>query len=289
MSWPQFVTVTLNGLTLAALYFIVAIGFTLIFGVLRVVNLAHGSLYLFGGYFGWSVADRTGSWVLGAVAALFVTALAGLLLQLGLLRRIHGQELREALVTIGVSIVAADLMLARWGGFTYDFSPPEVITGGLRIPLLDIGYPRYRLFVLAFAIALGLILWFVLARTRLGITVRAAIDDRDMVAAVGIDVQRLFALMFAVGAGLAGLAGVIGGSVLSISSGEDARYLLASLIVVIVGGMGSLPGTAVAAVLVALVEQYSLALFPTYAAIVSFLLMVVVLALRPQGLFGRPA
>lgn len=289
MSWPQFMTVTLNGLTLAALYFIVAIGFTLIFGVLRVVNLAHGSLYLFGGYLGWSVADRTGSWVLGAVTALFVTAFAGLLLQLGLLRRIHGQELREALVTIGVSIVAADLMLARWGGFTYDFSPPEVITGGLRIPLLDIGYPRYRLFVLAFAIALGLILWLVLARTRLGITVRAAIDDRDMVAAVGIDVQRLFALMFAVGAGLAGLAGVIGGSVLSISSGEDARYLLASLIVVIVGGMGSLPGTAVAAVLVALVEQYSLALFPTYAAIVSFLLMVVVLALRPQGLFGRPA
>ncbi len=289
MSWPQFVTVTLNGLTLAALYFIVAIGFTLIFGVLRVVNLAHGSLYLFGGYLGWSVADRTGSWVLGAFAALLVTALAGLVLQLGLLQRIHGQELREALVTIGVSIVAADLMLARWGGFTYDFSPPKVITGGLRIPLLDVGYPRYRLFVLAFAIVLGLVVWFVLARTRLGIIVRAAIDDRDMVAAVGIDVQRLFALMFAIGAGLAGLAGVIGGSVLSISSGEDARYLLASLIVVIVGGMGSLPGTAVAAVLVALVEQYSLALFPTYAAIVSFLLMVVVLALRPQGLFGRPA
>jgi branched-chain amino acid transport system permease protein len=129
----------------------------------------------------------------------------------------------------------------------------------------------------------------VLTRTRLGITVRAAIDDRDMVAAVGIDVQRVFAAMFAIGAGLAGLAGVVGGSVLSISSGEDARYLLASLIVVIVGGMGSLPGTAVAAILVALVEQYSLALFPTYAAIVSFLLMVLVLAVRPQGLFGRPA
>ncbi|MCX7624156.1 MAG: branched-chain amino acid ABC transporter permease [Thermomicrobium sp.] len=289
MSWPQFVTVTLNGLTLAALYFVVAIGFTLIFGVLRVVNLAHGSFYLLGGYVGWTVADRTGSWVLGAVAALVAAALGGLLLELGLLRRIHGQDLREALVTIGVSIVAADLMLAQWGGFTYDFSPPDAITGGVRLPLLGIGYPKYRLFVLAFALALGLALWLLLARTRLGIVVRAAIDDRDMVAAVGIDVQRLFALMFAVGAGLAGLAGVVGGSVLSISSGEDARYLLASLIVVIVGGMGSLPGTAVAALLVALVEQYSLALFPTYAAIVSFLLMVVVLVVRPQGLFGRPA
>lgn len=289
MSWPQFVTVTLNGLTLAALYFVVAIGFTLIFGVLRVVNLAHGSFYLLGGYVGWTVADRTGSWVLGAVAALVAAALGGLLLELGLLRRIHGQDLREALVTIGVSIVAADLMLAQWGGFTYDFSPPDAITGGVRLPLLGIGYPKYRLFVLAFALALGLALWLLLARTRLGIVVRAAIDDRDMVAAVGIDVQRLFALMFAVGAGLAGLAGVVGGSVLSISSGEDARYLLASLIVVIVGGMGSLPGTAVAALLVALVEQYSLALFPTYAAIVSFLLMVVVLVVRPQGLFGRLA
>ncbi len=289
MTWPQFVTVTLNGLTLAALYFVVAIGFTLIFGVLRVVNLAHGSLYLFGGYVGWSVADRSGSWLLGALAAFLVAGLAGLVLELGLLRPLHGQDLREALVTIGVSIIAADLMLAKWGGFTYDFSPPEAITGGVRIPVLGIGYPKYRLFVLAFALALGVVLWLVLTRTRLGITVRAAIDDRDMVAAVGIDVQRVFAAMFAIGAGLAGLAGVIGGSVLSISSGEDARYLLASLIVVIVGGMGSLPGTAVAAILVALVEQYSLALFPTYAAIVSFLLMVLVLAIRPQGLFGRPA
>jgi len=289
MTWPQFVTVTLNGLTLAALYFVVAIGFTLIFGVLRVVNLAHGSLYLFGGYVGWSVADRSGSWLLGALAAFLVAGLAGLVLELGLLRPLHGQDLREALVTIGVSIIAADLMLARWGGFTYDFSPPEAITGGVRIPVLGIGYPKYRLFVLAFALALGVVLWMVLSRTRLGITVRAAIDDRDIVAAVGIDVQRVFAAMFAIGAGLAGLAGVVGGSVLSISSGEDARYLLASLIVVIVGGMGSLPGTAVAAILVALVEQYSLALFATYAAIVSFLLMVLVLAVRPQGLFGRPA
>lgn len=289
MTWPQFFTVTLNGLTLAALYFVVAIGFTLIFGVLRVVNLAHGSLYLFGGYVGWSIADRSGSWLFGALAAFLVAGLAGLVLELGLLRPLHGQDLREALVTIGVSIIAADLMLAKWGGFTYDFSPPEAITGGVRIPVLGIGYPKYRLFVLAFALALGVVLWLVLTRTRLGITVRAAIDDRDMVAAVGIDVQRVFAAMFAIGAGLAGLAGVVGGSVLSISSGEDARYLLASLIVVIVGGMGSLPGTAVAAILVALVEQYSLALFPTYAAIVSFLLMVLVLAVRPQGLFGRPA
>ncbi len=289
MTWTQFITVTLNGLTLAALYFLVAVGFTLIFGLMRVVNLAHGSLYLFGGYVGWAAAERSGNWILGAVTAAAVAAVTGLALQQALLRPIQGQDLREALVTIGVSIVAADLMLAQWGGFTYGFSPPRSISGGARLPVLDIGYPKYRLFLLAFAVFVGLALWLLLTRTRLGITIRAAIDDRDMVSAVGINVQRLFALMFAFGAGLAGLAGVIGGSAFSIASGEDARYLLASLIVVIIGGMGSLPGTAVASLLVALVEQYSLALFPTYAAIVSFLLMVVVLALRPQGLFGRPA
>lgn len=287
MTLMQFVTVTLNGLTLAALYFLVAAGFSLIFGVLRVVNLAHGSLYLLGGYVGWTVADLTRSWLLGVATAAIATALVGGITQALLLRPIHGQELREALVTIGLSIIAADLMLAQWGGLTYEFSPPHMITGGIRIPWLGIGYPKYRLFVLGCAFLIGVSLWLLLSSTTLGITIRAAIDDRDMTALLGVNIQRLFALTFTFGAGLAGLAGVIGGSVLSISSGEDARYLLASLIVVIVGGMGSLGGTALASLLVALVEQYALALIPTYAAIVSFALMVVVLALRPQGLRGR--
>jgi branched-chain amino acid transport system permease protein len=289
MSSAQLITVTLNGLTLGALYFLVAVGFTLIFGLMRVVNLAHGSLYLLGGYIGWTVADRSGSWVLGIAAGAAVSALSGFAVQQAVLRPLQGQDLREALVTIGLSIVAADLMLARYGGVTYDFSPPDRITGSTRLPLLGVTYPTYRLFVLGFALLVGVLLWLMLTRTRLGVTIRAAIDDREMVSALRINIQRLFASMFAVGAGLAGMAGVVGGSVLSISSGEDARYLLASLIVVIIGGMGSLGGAAIASVLVGLVEQYALALVPTYAAIINFALMVVVLALRPQGILGRAA
>ncbi len=288
-SLTQFLTVTLNGLTLGALYFLVATGFTLIFGLMRVVNLAHGSLYLLGGYIGWSVADHTGSWPLGVVAGAAAMAVVGLAMQQGLLRPLQGQDLREALVTIGLSIILADLMLARYGGLTYDFTPPDAIRGGTALPVAGITYPTYRLFLLAFAVVVGALLWLMLHRTRLGITVRAAIDDRQMVAALGINIQVVFALLFALGAALAGLAGVIGGSALSLSTGEDSRYLLASLIVVIVGGMGSLEGAAVGALLVGLVEQYGLAYEPTYAAIISFALMVAVLAVRPQGLLGRPA
>ena len=285
----QFITVGLNGVTLGALYFLVASGFTLIFGLMRVVNLAHGSLYLLGGYLGWSVADRTGSWPLGVLVAAVAIAVVGLAVQQGLLRRIQGQELREALVTIALSIIFADLMLARYGGLTYQFDPPEAINRSTNLHLAGVVYPTYRLFLLGFTVLVGILLWLMLNRARIGMIIRAGIDDRDMVCTLGINVQRAFALVFALGAALAGIAGVIGGSALSISTGEDGRYLLASLIVVIVGGMGSLEGAAIGAVAVGLVEQYGLAYEPTYSVIITFALMVVVLALRPQGLLGRVA
>lgn len=285
----DFVLNTLNGLTAGALYFLVASGFTLIFGLMRVVNLAHGSLYLFGGYLGWSVADATGNWVLGIVAGALGMLVTGVLIQQVLLRPIQGQDLREALVTIGLSIVAADLLLAHYGGVAYQFTTPDAISGGTDLHILGLFYPTFRLFILVFAAALGVLLWLMLNRTRLGIIVRAAIDDRAMVSALGINIQLIFALLFALGAMLAGIAGVVGGSALSLSPGEDGRYLLASLIVVIIGGMGSLEGAAIGALIVGLVEQYALAYASTYAEILIFAIMVVVLAVRPQGLLGRPA
>ncbi len=285
----QFITVGLNGVTLGALYFLVASGFTLIFGLMRVVNLAHGALYLLGGYLGWSIADRTGSWPLGVVAAALAIALVGLAIQQGLLRRIQGQELREALVTIALSIIFADLMLARYGGLTYEFDPPAAINRSTDLHVGGVIYPTYRLFLLGFTVLVGLLLWLMLNRARIGLIIRAGIDDRDMVSTLGINVERAFALVFALGAALAGIAGVVGGSALSISTGEDGRYLLASLIVVIVGGMGSLEGAAIGAIAVGLVEQYGLAYEPTYSVIITFALMVLVLALRPQGLLGRAA
>jgi branched-chain amino acid transport system permease protein len=283
-----FVLTILNGLTLAALYFLVASGFTLVFGLMRQVNLAHGSLYLLGAYIGFDVAQLTGSWFLGAAGGFVAMALVGVLLQVGIFRRMEGQEMRQTLVTIGLSIVLADLMLAFWGGKTYQFDPPEWLFGATPLPFVRI-YPTYRLVLLGTAVVIGIALWLFLNRTPIGMMIRAGVDDRGMLAASGVNVQRVFAVTFAIGAGLAGFAGVVGGTALSIAPGEDTRYLLASLVVVIVGGMGSVTGAAIGALLIGLAEQLGLAYSPTYGVVYTFLIMVLVLAFRPQGIMGKRA
>ncbi|WP_420724946.1 branched-chain amino acid ABC transporter permease [Hwanghaeella sp. LZ110] len=291
-----FVSTLLNGVTLGGLYFLVASGFTLVFGLMRNVNLAHGSMYLLGGYIGYEVAELTGSWFFGLAVAFGAVALTGVLLQVLVFRRMEGDDLRQTLVTIGISIIAADLMLAIWTGTTYQFQPPEWLFGAAELPVISvikssgdavyIMYPIYRLSVLAAAVAVGIGLWLFLNRTRIGMMIRAGVNDREMLSASGVNVQLVFALVFAIGAGLAGFAGVVGGTALSIAPGEDIRYLLASLIVVIVGGLGSVPGAAIGALLIGLAEQFGLAYFPTYGVVLTFLIMVVTLAVRPQGLMG---
>ena len=294
-----FLLTFLNGLTLASLYFLVASGFSLVFGLMRNVNLAHGSLYLLGAYIGYEEAAASGSRFLGVAAGALSMAVAGVLLQLLVFRWMEGQELRQTLVTIGISIVAADLMLAVWTGTTYQFEPPEWLYGATELPIViayksDGGavflrYPTYRLVVLLTALVIGAGLWLFINRTRTGMMVRAGVDDRAMLAATGVNVQLLFAAVFAIGAGLAGFAGVVGGTALSIAPGEDVRYLLASLVVVIVGGMGSVPGAAIGALLIGLAEQFGLAYFPTYGVVLTFIIMALALAFRPQGIMGRPA
>ena len=292
-----FVNTLLNGLTLAALYFLVASGFTLVFGLMRNVNLAHGSMYLLGGYIGFEVARFSGNWYLGAIVAFLGLAIIGAVMQLLVFQRMQGDDMRQTLVSIGISIVAADLMLAVWTGNTYQFEPPDWLYGATQLPIIStirssgqavmLKYPTYRLVVLVIAVVIGVLLWLFLNRTRVGMMIRAGVDDRDMLDATGVNVQQLFALVFAIGAGLAGFAGVIGGTALSIAPGEDVRYLLASLVVVIVGGMGSIAGAAVGALLVGMAEQFGLAYFPTYGVVVTFVIMIVVLAVRPQGIMGR--
>jgi len=283
-----FFVTTLNGLTLAALYFLVASGFTLVFGLLRNVNLAHGSLYLLGAYIGWMVGEYTESWLLAVAAGFLFAALMGLALQVGVFRYMHGEDLRQTMATIALSIIAADVALWIWGGQIYQFDPPRWIIGSTTLPIVG-KFATYRLVLLAMAIVIGLALWWFLARTRVGMMIRAGVDDRAMLSASGVNVQMVFAITFAIGAGLAGFAGVVGGTALSIAPGEDVRYLLASLVVVIVGGMGSITGAAIGALLIGLAEQIGLAYFPTYAVVFTFVIMVVVLALRPQGIMGRPA
>jgi branched-chain amino acid transport system permease protein len=292
-----FLNAVFNGITLGGLYFLVASGFTLIFGLMRNVNLAHGSLYLFGGYIGYGISVWTGSWVLSFVVAFVAVALVGVLLQVLVFRRMEGQDLRQTMVTIGLSIVFADLMLWAFGGDFYQIQTPGWLVGPIQLPLVTavkssgepvyLLYPMVRLVIFAASVVIGVAMWLALNRTRIGMIVRAGVDDREILAATGVQIQLVFVIVFALGAGLAGVAGVVGGTFQSISPGEDTRFLLASLVVVIVGGMGSIPGAALGAVIIGLAEQLGSVYIPTYAIVVTFLIMVLVLALRPQGLLAR--
>jgi len=291
-----FLAAVLSGITLGALYFLVASGFTLIFGLMRNVNLAHGSLYLLGGYIGFEVADRTGSWLLALPVVFVLVALLGVVLQWAVFRRMEGEELRQTLVTIGLSIVFADILLWIWGGQSYQILTPDFLAGPMDLPLITavrsdgtavyLRYPRVRMWILFAAIVVGVAMWLVMTRTRIGMLIRAGVDDREMLAASGVPIQVVFVLVFAFGAGLAGVAGVVGGTFQSISPGEDTRFLLASLVVVIVGGMGSIPGAALGALIIGLAEQIGLVYAPTYSVVFTFLIMAAVLAFRPQGLLG---
>jgi branched-chain amino acid transport system permease protein len=283
-----FVTL-LNGLTLGALYFIVASGFTLVFGLMRNVNLAHGSLYLLGGYLGFIVAEKTGWWPLAMAAGFLGAALVGLLLQVVILRHMQGEDLRQTMVTIGLSIVIADILLWIFTGQVHQMEAPEWLRGPIRgLPIVN-AYSAYRLSLLAFGILIGIALWLFLNRTRVGMMIRAGVDDRAMLAAAGVNVNLVFAITFAIGAGLAGIGGVVGAVELSMVPGEDTRLLLASLIVVIVGGMGSVVGAAIGAAILGLAETFGLAYAPTYSVVFTFVILVLVLAFRPRGILGRAA
>ncbi len=292
-----FLSALFNGITLGGLYFLVASGFTLIFGLMRNVNLAHGTLYLLGGYIGFYAAEITGFWLLAFPIAFILVGICGVLLQVVVFRRMEGQDLRQTLVTIGISIVVADLMLWGFGGDFFNISPPSWLQGPVETffvtaqkrsgDLVYLKYPVVRIVIFLAAVLVGIAMWLALNKTRIGMMIRAGVDDRDMLSATGARIQWVFVGVFAFGAGLAGIAGVVGGTFQSIAPGEDIRFLLASLVVVIVGGMGSIPGAALGALLIGLAEQFGSVYFPTYAVVLTFLIMVLVLAFRPQGLLGQ--
>jgi branched-chain amino acid transport system permease protein len=292
-----FVTAMFNGITLGGLYFLVATGFTLIFGLMRNVNLAHGSLYLFGGYMGYEATQWTGSWLFSYVIAFLCCAVVGIAMQFFIFRRMEGQDLRQTLVTLGLSIVFSDLMVWVWGGNAIQIDTPDYLEGPIPTPIVVavkssgetvfLYYPLVRLAIFAAAVVIGVGMWLALHRTRIGVMIRAGVDDRDMLSVLGYRVQLLFVAVFAFGAGLAGMAGIVGGTFQSLSLGEDSHFLLASLVVVIVGGMGSIPGAALGALIIGLSEQMGTVYFQNYHTVLSYLIMVIVLAIRPQGLLGR--
>jgi branched-chain amino acid transport system permease protein len=277
----------LNGLTFAALLFVVAAGFTLIFGLLRIINLSHGALYLFGGYIGFTVAVKTGSFIVGGATAMAAVALAGLVLDQGLLHFVKGNELRQVLLTLGVAFVLNDLALVIWGGDTFTVPTPEVLKGAMNV--FGVFYPKFRMFVLLVGVIVFIGLWLLLHKTRLGALIRAGVDDAETVEATGINIRLVFLATFMLGSGLAGLAGLLGGAFLTLYPSADAEILVFSLAVVIIGGRGSLEGAAIGSILIGMLNTFGQVWFPEFAYFVIFGPMALLLAFRPLGLFGRAA
>lgn len=274
-----------NGVSYGALLFLLASGLTLIFGVMRIVNLAHGAYFLLGGYVALSVIWTTGSWLLALPVAALAIALVGLVMERAFLRRLGFDPLRQVLLTVGFAFLFQQAALDIWGGDNLIIDPPAGLTqswvvGGLHLPV-------YRVFMIATALAIGLALWLAMEKTRAGAVVRAAVDDAEMARGVGIDTSRVSMFIFALGAFLAALGGVIGGAFLGIYPGLDFEVLPIAFAVVIIGGMGSLTGAAVGSLLVGLADNFGKALFPELAYFSLYAPMVAILALKPTGLLGR--
>jgi branched-chain amino acid transport system permease protein len=280
MSLLQF----FNGLTFAALLFLVASGFTLIFGLMRIVNLAHGAMYLMGGYVAYAAASFSGSFLLGVLAAVAAVVALGLAEQ-GLLRFVGGNELRQVLLTLGLALMLNDAALVIFGGDTFSVPMPQALRGAAN--LLGIFYPRYRLFVLAAGVVVLVGLWLLMHRTRLGALIRAGVDDAETVEAMGIDIRKVFVATFMLGMALAGIAGALGGAFLSLYPTADSEILVYSLAVVIIGGRGSLAGAAVGSLAVGMLSTFGQVFFPELSYFVIFGPMALLLAFRPLGLFGR--
>ncbi len=283
-----WVLLTVNSVTFGGLLFLLSAGFALIFGLMRIPNLTHGSLFMVGAYLGstllsGSLGFTTNFWVAAIVSSLAVAVLGALMERL-LLRRLAGQQLAQVLVTLGVSFMVADLCLIGWGGDPVSVSTPDGLGGFIRVGTAAL--PRYRMAVIAIAVVFAIALWLMLERTRLGAMIRAGVDDPQMARVVGIRVSQSFTIVFGLGAGLAAFAGMIGAPILSVYPGLDQDMLPLALVVVILGGTGSLLGSFVGSIVVGFIYNFGQALVPELAYFVLFLPMVLVLMVRPQGLFG---
>ncbi len=276
---------SVNSVTLGGLLFLLSAGFSLIFGLMRIPNLTHGSMFMLGAYIGVScIAWGYGFWT-AAIAAGLGVALFGAIIERFVLRRLAGAELAQVLVTLGLSFMVADVCLMLWGGDPISVETPPALRGATAV--FGLAFPTYRLAIILVATVTAAALWLMMDRTRLGAMIRAAVDDPAMARVVGIRVSHLFTIVFALGAGLAGFAGVIGGPILSVYPGLDQDMLPLALVVVILGGSGSLLGSLAGSFVVGFLYNFGQAMFPELAYVVLFLPMLIVLVVRPQGLFGR--
>jgi branched-subunit amino acid ABC-type transport system permease component len=284
---PDFLGQAVNGLAYGVLLFLLSVGLTLIFGMLDIVNLAHGSFYMLGAYAGLAALSATGSFWLAALAAPLAVGLIGALVERGLLRPLYRRPpLDQVLLTFGLIYLFEDLVKGLFGGRIRSIPPPALFSGSVELGGLTL--PAYRLFVIVFGLAVALALWLLIERTRLGALIRAGVYDAEMTAGMGIDVDRMFTLVFAFGAALGGLSGVIAGPIQSAYPSMGVSILIPALIVVVVGGLGSLKGSFVGSLIIGQAETFGKAWLPGVSMLMIYLVMALVVLLRPQGLFGRP-
>src|SRR5580704_6247322 len=271
-----WVVQTLNGISFGMLLFLLAAGLSLIYGLMKILNLTHGSFYLLGGYIGLVVVHKTGS---------FVIAFIGVIMERFFLRRVHLQELPQALLTFGFLFIFSDLATVIWGSNPQTMPKPAMF--GSSIQIGSFFYPSYRLFIIGFGSVVAALLWWLQEGTRVGAMVRASVDDEEVARALGINVSLLFTLVFALGAFLAALGGVMGGPIVGVYPGADFEVLLLGFVVVIIGGLGSLKGALAGGLIVGLLDKFGKVFFPEFALFTIFAPMAVILAVRPAGLFGR--
>lgn len=303
MSLALFAEQLLNGVQFGVMLFLMSAGLTLVFGVMGLINLAHGSLYMVGGFLCAAVAAYTGSFVLGLMAALAGAAAAGVLVEMLVIRRLyHRDHLDQVLATFALILIFSEGTRWIFGSFPLFLDVPEILSGPVSLPL-GIQYPAYRLMIIVAGLAVALGLYLLITRTRLGIRIRAGESDREMIAALGVDIAWLYTVVFALGAALAGFAGALVGAIQSVQIGMGEPVLILAFVVIVIGGIGSVKGALIGALLVGLTDTMGRFLLPQFfatfmenasattigsalASMLIYILMAGVLIFKPQGLFG---
>jgi branched-chain amino acid transport system permease protein len=282
------ITQSLNALSQAALLFFLGVGLTLIFGIMRIVNFAHGTLYMLGAFVGYSVARLTGSFWAALLLAPLAVGLVGMLFEFSILRRLYRRDASAFLmVTFGLALVLGEIIRLAWGPEALQVEAPQAFSG--IVFLLDEPFPTYRLFLVGAGIVVAVAIWQFLDHTRLGLLIRAASQNPEMVAALGIDVNLVRSMVFGIGCGLAGIGGVLAAPLVTASVGMAATMIIDAFVIVIIGGMGSFLGSLIAALLVAFTQVFGEYYLPDLALAFMYLLMLVVLVVRPGGLLGKEA
>ncbi|WP_417586664.1 branched-chain amino acid ABC transporter permease [Pararhodobacter oceanensis] len=275
----------MNGLSFGALLFLLSSGFTLAFGMMNVVNIAHGSFYMLGSYIAFSAMSYTGIFPLAILAGALAVFIVGILTEELLLRHFHLRDLPQILLTMGISLIISRVCLIVWGGDPLILRAPSWLRGPIFFG--DMAFPKYRIFLMGVAVIVGVVLWLLLEKSRIGSAVRATVDDEEMAGAMKVNTRLLSTGMFGFSALLAGLAGSLGAPYIGAHPGLDFQILPLALVVVIIGGLGSLSGAALGSVFVGLIDSLGKAAFPELSYFTIFVPMIIILAIRPRGIMGR--